>query len=475
MLPALAGLIVSALWSDLAYGAAPTLMRYPYLTDMTATSVIVNFGTDTVSPHPTVTWGPSGSSCNNFTTSVNARQMTIAGQSEYQFWATLGGLAANSSYCYRVVQGGVDLLGSDSSPSFTTFQPAGTASSFSFAVFGDWGDVGSTGTNSDEANLMGQVAKSGASFLVTTGDNSYSGGSQTNYGDLVHAGDNTSAVFGRNFWPAVGKGIPAFLPMGNHGMASGSSYFLNWPQPATVAASGGAYQMQKYCCLNGTASATYPSAWYAFDYGQARFYVLEAAWANSNTGTGSLYQNDYDYHWASGSPEYQWLSADLAAHASTPLKFSFFHFPLHGDSSSEGTDRYLDGPGALEDLLTANGVSIAFTGHAHLYERNTPQRGSLVSYVTGGGGSHLEPLSKCGAFDAYAVGWSYARNVGSACGAASRPVSASQVFHFLLVKVSGHQVTVIPTDESGNTFDVQVNSFNGRSGGRLTEAVVGPR
>jgi len=454
MVAPLAGLIVSTLWSDLAYGAAPTLMRYPYLTDMTATSVIVNFATDTVSPHPTVTWGPPGSSCNSSMTSISARQMTVAGKSEYQFWATLSGLDAGSSYCYRVLQGGVDLLGLDSSPSFTTFRPAGTASSFSFAVFGDWGDVGSTGTNSDEAHLMGQVAKSGASFLVTTGDNSYSGGSQTNYGDLAHRGDNTSAVFGPQFWPAVGKSIPAFLPMGNHGMANGSNYFLNWPQPATVAASGGAYQMQKYCCLDGTDSANYPSAWYAFDYGQARFYVLQAAWANSNTGTGSLYQDDYDYHWAPGSAEYQWLASDLAAHASTPMKFAFFHFPLHGDSSSEGTDGYLDGKGKLEDLLATNGVNITFNGHAHVYERNAQQMGSMVSYVTGGGGSHLEPLSKCSAFDAYAVGWSYSRNAGSACGAGSRPTSASQVFHFLLVKVTGSQATVTPTDENGNVFDV---------------------
>ena len=55
--------------------------------------------------------------------------------------------------------------------------------------------------------------------------------------------------------------------------------------------------MQTYCCTNGTQSTSYPSAWYAFDAGQARFYVLDAAWANSNVGTADIYKNDFDNHW----------------------------------------------------------------------------------------------------------------------------------------------------------------------------------
>ena len=38
-------------------------------------------------------------------------------------------------------------------------------------------------------------------------------------------------------------------------------------------------------------------------------------------------------------------------------------------------------------------------------------------------------------------------------GSATAPTSASQVFHFLLVTVSGTTVTVAPTDETGRTLD----------------------
>ena len=55
---------------------------------------------------------------------------------------------------------------------------------FSFGVMGDWGQVDSNGNNTDQANLMSQVAASGVRFMLTVGDNGYPSGSQTNAGDL---------------------------------------------------------------------------------------------------------------------------------------------------------------------------------------------------------------------------------------------------------------------------------------------------
>lgn len=437
-----------------ALAAAPLLTRYPYLTDMTPSGVTVNFATDTVSPHPVVQYGLATDSCTRSTAAVTAHKMTVGTLAEYQYTAILTGLSPATGYCYRVQQSGVDLLGSDPSPTFTTYPTPGASASFSFAVFGDWGSVDATGANPDLANVLGRVASSGARFIVTTGDNSYPGGSQTNYGDLQQTGPDTSAVFGPAFWKGVGRSIPAALPMGNHGMSSGASYFVNWPQQATVAASGGRYQLDTYCCAEGTNSASAPSVWYAFTYGQARFYVLQAAWANGNVGTGSMYSVDFDYHWSPGSPELQWLQSDLAANAATPLKFAFLHYPFYSDSKTETSDPFLQGANALEGLLASNGVMLAFSGHTHFYERNVPGTGGLVTYVTGGGGAPVEPVGTCSAFDAYAIGWSYSSAHGSACHTTA-PASVDHVFHFLLVQVSGTTVTVAPTDELGRTFDVQ--------------------
>jgi hypothetical protein len=205
----------------------------------------------------------------------------------------------------------------------------------------------------------------------------------------------------------------------------------------------------------------YPSEWYAFDAGPARFYVLTADWADTNLGTGTAYSDDYAAHWQSSSPQYKWLKADLAAHRSG-LKFAFFHYPLYSDQNANGSDTYLQGAGSLEGLLASGHVSIIFNGHAHIYERNVATGpGTVPSYVTGGGGGTLEPvaIAGCHAFDAYAIGWYPNKGGGSSCGAASPPPSADHVFHYLLVSVSGTKVTVTPIDEYGRTFDVVTYSI----------------
>jgi hypothetical protein len=450
---ALLALALNSLQPATAHAQAPTLLRYPYLTDLGATFTAVNFATDTDSPHPTVAWGPAGGGCNQSSAPTTASAITVNAVREYQFRAQLSGMAPNTQYCYRLLQAGVDLLGSDPSPTFGSALAAGAPDGFSFAVLGDWGNNGGTsnGNNQDQANVLSQIAGSGARFVVSSGDNGYQSGSQTDYGDLVQTGPDISAVFGPQYWKNVGATIPAFMPMGNHGMTQANAYFANWSAAQTTAASGGRYQIDSYCCVDGSNSGNYPSVWYAFDYGAARFYVLEAAWPNSNVGTGSLYQDDYDAHWAPGSPEVNWLTADMQAHAGV-TKFAFFHFPLYSDSNTETSDTFLEGANSLEGLLANNNVRVVFNGHAHFYERNNTNYPGMTSYITGGGGGTPEPIGHCWAYDAYAVGWS--SHGGSSCNA-PRPTSASQVFHFLLVTVANGSVTVMPTDETGRTFDVQ--------------------
>ena len=331
---------------------------------------------------------------------------------------------------------------------------------FAFDVFGDWGQVDANGSSADQANLFAQVANSGARFAVAVGDNGYPNGSQTNYGDLVQTGADTSAIFGPAFWTVAGSSIPLFSTVGNHGL-SGSSHtdITTWTQDSAVATSGGRYQNDTYCCVNGSNSSNYGSEWYAFDAGNARFYVLDSAWGDTNPGTASVYANDAAAHFAPGTPQYTWLLNDLQTHP-TALKFAFSHYPLYSDNPSQPSDTFLQGPDNLEGLLGRYGVNVAFNGHAHIYERNSASApGMPITYVTGGGGALLEPIGPCHSYDAYGIGWSPTKLTGTRCGAAPTPSSASQVFHFLKVTVNGTSVTVTPTDENGRTFDSQTYNF----------------
>ena len=195
-----------------------------------------------------------------------------------------------------------------------------------------------------------------------------------------------SGVFGPRFWAVPGRSLPIFPAVGNHN--PNSTFLLNWPQPQAVAGSKGRYQLDDYCCRNGTKSKRYASAWYAFDAGGARFYMLHAAWDGANVGTGTQYKNDYEYHWtrtapSTGGSRPTWPSMRRPRSSSpssttrcTPTRAARAPTPSCRETSS------------LEGLLSRNGVDLAFNGHGHVYQRNLkPHPGSLVSYVSGGGGS----------------------------------------------------------------------------------------
>jgi hypothetical protein len=491
--------ITSAALAAVALATAPAaqaaaafnahLTRAPYLTDLLGLHVNVNWATDQSATTGTLQWGPvTGGTCtlsNTMTAARNASSITVGTVVEYQWKAALT-LPAQGRYCYRPLLAGTDLLGGNPSPQFTTQAAEGDTAPFTFDVFGDWGLVDANGNSPDMAKLFAQAAASGARFAMTVGDNGYNSGSQINYGDLQQTGASTSAIFGPSFWTVAGSSIPLFTSVGNHGL-SGTSHtdITTWTEDQAVSSSNGTYANGVYNCCSGR-TVNYGNEWYAFDAGPARFYVLDSAWGDTNGGASTPYGQDYANHWSPGSAEYQWLLADLRAHPGV-MKFAFMHYPWYSANSSQASDTFMTTvqPGAtssIESLLGQNGVKIVFNGHAHIYQRNNPSApGMPVTYVSGGGGGTLEPVTLCGSPTAYAIGWSPTKLKGYACGSATAPTSASQVFHFLKVTVNGSSVTVAPTDENGNTFDVQTYNFGGGSptlvqaAGSTTATVTLPR
>jgi chitodextrinase len=453
---------------------APALRRYPYLTDVVNSAdaatgfATINWATDRSATTGAAQFGTvdAGGSCTPSTTVTATRTaLTVNSVLEYQ-WKAMLTLLPDTQYCYRITLGGLDLLGTDASPRFRTQLPTGSTAPLSFAVFGDWGSVDSVSSNPNQTALFQHLAASGVRFAVTTGDNAYSSGSQNNYGDLVETGPEIGGVFGPQQWTLAGATVPLFPTIGNHGFLRSDvahPHLTNWPQDRAVSASNGRYQKDTYCCLLGTSSLSLPSTWYAFDAGRVRIYVLQAAWSDSNGGVNNApYEVDAAYQWTPGSPQYQWLQSDLAAHPGQ-IKMAFFHYPLYSDQRHENSDTFLQGPNSLQGLLDQFGVKFSFFGHAHIYQRNHPDSAGMVSYLTGGGGAKSQSVHEdpCLAIDAYAIGWSNTNQVGNACGAASPPTSNAQVFHYLKVTVSGNQVTVAPTNSLGQTFDVQTYDVGG--------------
>jgi hypothetical protein len=462
-------------------GARKMLTRAPYLTDLTTSSVRVSWATRTQN-RGVVEFGIVGRPLNK--TAISPQRgspITVNGVREFQNSVEITGLAPNTTYRYRLNRIGgkpLDLLGRNRAPRFTTLERARGNRPFTFDVMGDWGDttnsgVNNGGVNQNQARIDALIAASHARFVLSVGDTAYPGGTQTEYGDLNQTGVNVSAVFGPHYWAIPGQSIPSFAVSGNHGR--NGTFLSNWPEATTAANSGGVYAMTAYSSIDGTLPAVYPTSYYAFSTGHVRFYLLDAAWGDSNRGTATGgacghtcagYQVDHDAHWTASSPELRWLKRDLATHRGV-LKVALFHFPLYSDNASEPGDSYLAGGGNLEGLLHRNRVKLVFNGHAHDYQRNTAVPGGVISYVTGGAGGKVQPVrsvSHCSSHDAYAVGWSYTLSRGSACGSAPTPTSQSQVYNFLQVTVQfikgGRKaVTVRPVNALGQAFDIQTYTF----------------
>ena len=78
----------------------------------------------------------------------------------------------------------------------------------------------------------------------------------------------------------------------------------------------------------------------------------------------------------------KWLEGELDD-ADEDWKIAVFHHPLYSSAGRHGSDTKLRE--AIEPLFIRYDVSVAFTGHDHVYERVAPQHG-IAYWVIGSGG-----------------------------------------------------------------------------------------
>ena len=79
----------------------------------------------------------------------------------------------------------------------------------------------------------------------------------------------------------------------------------------------------------------------------------------------------------------EWLDKELAASGSD-WKIAYFHHPLY-TTARRGPE--VEVRAVLEPLFVQHGVDVVFSGHEHVYERYTPQKG--IYYFTVGGAAKL--------------------------------------------------------------------------------------
>jgi hypothetical protein len=205
------------------------------------------------------------------------------------------------------------------------------------------GDIGSCRSEGDEATADLIAGIDGT--VATFGDNAYPRG--------------TAADFARCYDPSWGLFKTRTLPSpGNHEAAGSSGYFDYF----------------------GAAAGEPGKGYYSYDLGSWHVISLNS---NCSSVVGGC---------ASGSPQEQWLKADLAAH-SNACTLAYWHHPrfssgIHGDHSF--VDPFWN------DLYQA-GAEVVLNGHDHDYERFAPLNPSgeqeptqgIRQFIVGTGGAEL--------------------------------------------------------------------------------------
>ncbi|MFO1398909.1 MAG: metallophosphoesterase [Burkholderiales bacterium] len=130
----------------------------------------------------------------------------------------------------------------------------------------------------------------------------------------------------------------------------------------------------------GAAAGPDRRGWYSFDFAGWHFIAL-----NSLTEVQP------------GSPQYEWLKADLARTRDTLCTIAYWHFPAFNSGADYGSVLSMR---PMFEALYDGGVEIVLSGHEHIYERYAPQRADgtadplrgVRQFVVGTGGHTLNGL-----------------------------------------------------------------------------------
>ena len=198
------------------------------------------------------------------------------------------------------------------------------------------------------------LANGGFAAILALGDNQYFCGG---YSAFLQVYDKSWGRVKASTHPVVGN--HEFLTSGGTGC-----------DPTNTAAAG-------YYKYFGAAAGQAGKGYYSYNIGAWHLVAL-----NSNCGDiGGC---------SSGSAEYNWLAADLAAHPNF-CTLAYWHIPLFSSGGRAASNMR-----SIWKLLYDNGADLVLSGHDHIYERFAPQTSTAVrdtargmrSFIVGTGGAN---------------------------------------------------------------------------------------
>lgn len=279
---------------------------------------------------------------------------------------TLTGLEPGTVYYYRVVStDGAGATARSPVESFRTFKLSGD---LAFAVFGDDGSG-----NQNQYGVAAQLQRTDADLVLHTGDIVY----------FEFTKGRTDLRCLSIHRPHMQR-VPYFFSFGNHDLYD--YYYDGVYNPARADQNF----INSFCLPTNSMTGT--EHFYSFDHGDAHFVALFVPYLSQNTTFPQVAL-------AVGSPQYRWLTNDLAQ-TTKPWKFLFFHTPPRTSAAHRGDESNGNGiPDRQEieqmilPIAEQYGVQMIFNGHDHDFERLGPLAG-VHFVVTGGGGYSLYSVTE---------------------------------------------------------------------------------
>jgi hypothetical protein len=392
----------------LAGSTAATLVRRPYLQQMTSSRVIVVWATrEPGTPQVTLT-GSSPRTVTGTSRLVPASRNGL-GFDYYHHEVAVTGLAASTTHSYSASLGEAVVA----SASFRTAPAPGTGT-ISFIAFGD------SGTGSvEQRQLASLMAADTFDLALHAGDIAY--------GNTGGTGDATYRTFNDWFFDIYSAwlpGRPVYTAEGNHDSRPSNGNGIAYLDVFSLPSNG--------------ATPAYPDhaeRYYSFDYGPVHFVALDTEFAFQDV--------------TRRAEQLSWLESDLAG-TSQPWKIAFFHRSPYSAGGEHGSD--LAVRAAFGPVLERYGVQLALSAHEHDYERTVPQRESAagpgVTYVVSGGGG--APL-----YAAATADWT--------------AYSATR-HHYVRADVSGCTLTLEAVGLDGTVFDT--NTISGCQASGLPDVIL---
>jgi 3',5'-cyclic AMP phosphodiesterase CpdA len=257
------------------------------------------------------------------------------------------------------------------------------AGSLKFAVIGDNG-TGQPPQYEVARQMLSSRSSFPYTFVLMLGDNLY--GSQKPQ-DFV-------AKFERPYGPLLAAGVRFYAALGNHDEPTNRSY--------------------PHFNMSG-------ERYYTFAQAPVRFFVLDTNLMDRT--------------------QLAWAEEALAR-ADEPWKIVYFHHPLYSDGDRHGSNVELRV--ILEPLLLRHDVHVVFSGHEHIYERTTPQKG--ITYFIQGSSGQLRK--------------------GGVTPSALTAASFADDHTFMLIEIARDQMVFQTISRTGRVVDSGVIDRGGPSEGR---------